>query len=314
MRAGLVRVLVVGLLLPLASSARASPRPSEREDGARGDEPRSPASLVTAAGGHTVLGRGSGSTSVSLVGFTTETVDARREVGGLVLVGLPLDRLAQGSRRTTSAPPTFELAVAREQPFDLALTPRLARASVAAAWRASGLGADDARLDGIVSRARWSAALPEAHLRAMRWDDARLSLYTYSSDTNRLTDSATARVGLEGRLTWRLDRLVYADDEPAIERIRLEHRDARARVAGKVLEALFQWQRAALDLRTLPPTQQGTRDEADVRLRVLEAEAVLDVLTSGWFTTQGPRQAGQRASQGPRSTPYAAPLPAAGEL
>ncbi|HVJ93569.1 MAG TPA: hypothetical protein VM580_27395, partial [Labilithrix sp.] len=40
--------------------------------------------------------------------------------------------------------------------------------------------------------------------------------------------------------------------------------------------ALLHWQRAALDLRSLPPTQQGTRDEADVRLRLMEAEAVLD--------------------------------------
>jgi hypothetical protein len=104
------------------------------------------------------------------------------------------------------------------------------------------------------------------------------------TDTSKLRDSAGANVGFEARLTWRFDRLIYADDEPQFERIRLEQRDARARVGAKVLEALFHWQRAVLDLRTLPPAQQGTRDEADVRLRLMEAEAALDVLTNGWFT------------------------------
>jgi hypothetical protein len=169
-----------------------------------------------------------------------------------------------------------------ETAIELALTPRLARACVDAAWRAAGFSGDEAALDAIISRAHWSAALPEARLRAVRYDDALLSLDT-GTDTSRLRDSAGANLGLEARLTWRLDRLVYSEDEPAFERIRLEHRDARGRLATKVLEALFHWQRAMLDLRTLPPAQVGTRDEADVVLRIMEAEAALDVLTDGWF-------------------------------
>ena len=110
-----------------------------------------------------------------------------------------------------------------------------------------------------------------------------------STDSSRLRDSAGANVGFEARLTWRFDRLIYADDEPAFERIRLDHRDARARIAAKVLDALFHWQRATLDLRTLPPAQQGTRDESDVILRVMEAEAALDVLTNGSFAANRPK-------------------------
>ncbi len=308
MKLGLARVMVLVVLSVLvwAGAARASPprasAANAREDAlADGDVDADDiaSTLLSGSGGRDVVGAARGSIWVSLLGFSRRTLDERQETGGFVLVGLPLDRIARASTRARSLPRaedhldlvTVADAPARgAEPFEIALTPRVARACVTAAWRAAGLGADDARLDAIVSRARWSAVLPEARLRAVRFEDARLSLDT-STDTSRLRDSAGANVGFEARLTWRLDRLLYADDEPSFERIRLEQRDARTRVGARVLEALFHWQRAALDLRTLPPTQLGTRDEADVRLRLIEAEAALDVLTNGWFGTHRPQLA-----------------------
>lgn len=328
------------LLLLVAQSAEASPRrgasldsAQERalEDGDIDEEDiatsplSSLSSLPSATSGTPILGRPHGSTWVSLLGFGRQApLEGRHEIGAFIVVGFPLERFARAAPRPTAAPvaaltPPFDLAsaVARDPamlqrtsstapPFELALTPRFARSCVAAAWRAAGLGADDARLDAIVSRARWSAALPEARLRAVRTDDARLSLdTTTTTDTSRLRDSTGANVGLEARLTWRFDRLLYADDEPAFERIRAERRDARARIGAKVLDALIHWQRAALDLRSLPPSQQGTRDEADVRLRLMEAAAVLDVLTNGWFAAQSARGA-------PLTPEYATPVPIGG--
>lgn len=304
MKPGLYPIVLAGLLflLVMTRSSSASPRQTTTQEDALADgdvDPediavRSPfASVAGATSGRPVLGAPSGSAWISLVGFSRKTIDDRQETGGYLVLGLPLDRFAKANTRVTTVS-----SVEMQQPFELALSPRLARSCVAAAWRAAGIGADEARLDAIVSRARWSAALPEARLRAVRFEDARLSLDT-GTETSKLRDSAGANVGFEARLTWRLDRLLYADDEPAFERIRLEHRDARARIGAKVLEALFHWQRAALDLRSLPPDQQGTRDEADVRLRLMEAEAALDVLTNGWFA----KERGQRP---PR---YAAPVP-----
>lgn len=289
------------------------------------------AAVSGATAGRPVLGARGGSAYLSVVGFSRASLDARRDVGGVVVLGLPFGRVARGGRRMTSPPaPALHaelasagapLAVVRTsaaastgaQPFDLTLTPRLARACVVAAWRAAGLGVDESRLEGIAARARWSALLPEARLRALRSDDSRLSLdTTTASDTSRLRDSAGANVGLEARLTWRFDRLIYAGDEPAFERIRLEHRDARARIGARVLDALFHWQRAALDLRSVPPSEDGTRDEADVALRVMEAEAALDVLTNGWFSAHGPRVPTPHRPSSPPSGD-AAPFPA-GEL
>lgn len=316
-RTPLVFALLASVALVLAAGrARASPLSDAEEEALEDGEVDAEdvavhgpwSSLAKTSAGRPVLGGRFGSTYLSVVGFSRATADDRREIGGLLVLGLPLDRLARGAMRVSPrvpaayAGPEPTLASAREDlrlspaseaasPFELALTPRLARACVGAAWRAAGLGADDARLDAIVSRARWSAVLPEARLRAIRSDDARLSLdTTTSTDTSKIRDSAGANVGFEARLTWHLSRLVYADDEPSFERVRLELRDARTRIGARVLEALFHWQRAALDRETLPPSQRGTRDEADVELRVMEAEAALDVLTNGWFSAHRSRR------------------------
>ena len=261
MKLGLYPVLLtvlVTLLLLLARTAEASPRRGPSFDGAHEDAladgdideediATSPlSSLSSATSGRPIVGRPSGSAWVSLLGFGRQApLQGRHEIGAFIVVGLPLDRFARANTRMTAAPiaalspaldlvpasthgpATLQRASSTEQPFELALTPRFARSCVTAAWRAAGLGADDARL---------------------------------------------------------------------------EHRDARTRIGAKVLDALFHWQRAALDLRSLPPAQQGTRDEADVRLRLMEAAAALDVLTNGWFAAQNTR--------GSQITPeYATPLP-----
>ena len=125
-----------------------------------------------------------------------------------------------------------------------------------------------------------SAALPETRLRALRsFDDRQRS--DVVADQGRTYDTSGANLWLEARLTWRLDRLLYADDEPTLERVRLERQEARARIASHILELLFQWQRARIDLQTSPPR---SRAELEATLRMLESEAALDVATAGWFT------------------------------
>jgi hypothetical protein len=100
-----------------------------------------------------------------------------------------------------------------------------------------------------------------------------------------------ANLVLEGRLTWRLDRTVYAGDEPTLERVRLERAEARAKLAERALQSLFAWARAGLDAREAP---EGSREEAEALLRVAEAAATLDVLTGGWFSDDQARRGGQR--------------------
>jgi hypothetical protein len=175
---------------------------------------------------------------------------------------------------------------------------------VAAAWRASGLGIDDARLDAILSRAKASALLPEMRLRAMRLvDDAAHTTTTVATGEARYYDATGANVWLEARLTWRLDRLLFVEDESSLERVRLERQDARSRLATRALELLFAWQRAQVDRATL---EAGSRERLDATLRAVEAAAALDVLTGGWFTTWR-REVAEKAAQ-PRDD-GGAPLP-----
>jgi hypothetical protein len=157
---------------------------------------------------------------------------------------------------------------------------------VAAAWRSAGLGIDDARIDALIARSRASALLPETRLRAMRlWDDASHATTLATTDNTSYYDAIGANLVLEVRLTWRLDRLLYAGDEPTLERVRLERQDARARVAARTLDALFAWERARV---AAAGAAAGSPEAVESRIRAAEAEATLDVLTGGWFSSRDP--------------------------
>jgi hypothetical protein len=261
---------------------------------------------------HTGAGRqlSSGTTHreswVTIGVFATELRDGSHELGGLLVAGLAFDRVAQGDvHRTLETPIALREAYgsaafalppvppAPAQPLPphatsetpaplkprVVVTAAVARRAVAAAWRASGLGVDDSRIDSMVARARISALLPEARLRAMRVlnDTSKVDAIP---DTTGTYLAVGANLWLEARLTWRLDRVLFADDEPTLERVRIERHDARARLAAKVIDALFLWQRASFRADS---AVAGTQEATDAGLQAAEAEATLDVLTGGWF-------------------------------
>jgi hypothetical protein len=246
-----------------------------------------------------------GESWVTLGGFATELRDGSREVGAMLVVGLAFDRIALGDAHRTydsprelptalvpgfdgdppvppaaSQPPAVpdpELDVLRVPPR---VTPTVARKAVVAAWRASGLGIDDARIDSMVARSRASALLPETRLRAMRVlnDTSKVDAIP---DTTGTYLAVGANLWLEARLTWRLDRLLFANDEPTLERVRLERHDARARLATKVIDVLFAWQRALVRAESSRPE---SKEAVEAELSAAESEATLDVLTAGWFS------------------------------
>jgi hypothetical protein len=191
------------------------------------------------------------------------------ETGVVAQLTIPWDRIA---KRPPLAEGPTRVVTAR----GFSLSSWLARQVVRATWATSGLGTDDAHLDAMIRRARLSALLPEVRVRAARTDDAREAQSDVTDDTARTSATLGARFYMEGRLTWRLDRLAFADEEPGVERIRLERVELRSRLALRALEALFAWQRAELDARD--------GDSAEAALRLLEAETTLDVLTGGWFS------------------------------
>jgi hypothetical protein len=180
-----------------------------------------------------------------------------------------------------SAPPRLAIPVA--------VTAIVARAAVDAALRKARLVDPEARADAMASRARTASALPELRLRAARIVDDGQSLSPTAYDPSRIIATGGTSVRLEARATWRLDRLVFADEEVALEHLRQRRIEARARLVERVLGQLFAWQRA----RALEEDPGASPEEhLAASLRVLEAEAELDLLTGGWFTEWAAKNAG----------------------
>jgi hypothetical protein len=183
--------------------------------------------------------------------------------GALLQISTPL----VGGPQVREAP-----ALARE----IQLTTALGKRTVQMALKAAGL-TDSTNLDELAASSRMAAWIPETRFRVARSEDDR----SEDGASDRVVSVARDRWLWEGRVSWRLDHIVYSGEEPALERLRLEHAEARARVAHRALEALFAWERARLDA--------GPGDSLEAQLRLREAECTLDALTGGWFgrrTTQ----------------------------
>jgi len=247
-------------------------------------------------------------TWVSLLAFTSQFPTGAHEVGAGVVLGIAFDKIAQGSSHVARERPPSFLADGptpspspspREPPPSvpaMSLDGALARGAVRAAWRTAGIEVTDVRVDEMIARARRSASLPEVRLRALRVLNSGEDV-TYVDASGHVYDTVGANLSLEARLTWRLDRLIFADDEPTLERVRLERQEARGRLGTHVLELLFAWQRALLDLDT---SAAGSRSEMEAMLRRWESEVALDVLTSGWFGAQAAVRNAGKASGGGR--------------
>jgi hypothetical protein len=154
---------------------------------------------------------------------------------------------------------------------------------VRAALRVRGALRADDRLDGLAARSRASSALPELTLRAVRSTDQSLRLSPSGTLVNDYTQTGGAGLSLEARATWKLDRLVFADEELRVERLRAQRERSSERVVASVLKLLFTWHRARAHL-----SDPDLTPEEQLRLEVeqLEAEAALDVLTDGLFSSE----------------------------
>jgi hypothetical protein len=127
--------------------------------------------------------------------------------------------------------------------------------------------------------------LPELVLRAARSTDQTLRLSPTATDAAvyDYTQTGGADLLLEARATWTLDRLVFADEELGVERLRLDHARSEAQLVDRIVALVFDWERARQVLAT-PDAEPEARLKAE--LDELQAEATLDVLTDGWFSAE----------------------------
>jgi hypothetical protein len=232
------------------------------------------------------------------LGIRAETSAVRSEVAGFVGLSVPLDHLAAPRRFVAAeAEPRVPAAAvvpaetppasprpAEPRPFGVrplpaSLLSALARGALVAARRAELAPERERALDGLSSRARLSALLPEVRFRAARTRDETLRLTPTTDDPYRFSLAGGDAVVLEGAATFRLSRLLFADEELAVERLRLERERVGERRLARVLERVLAWHVALVRLSTAVDATERARF-----LLELEAASVeLDVLTAGWF-------------------------------
>jgi hypothetical protein len=229
--------------------------------------------------------------------------DDLAERAAWVTLNVPFDRLARPrllSTATTPTPPKIELPIAEAQnaagttPTPSATASLLTFAQLQifadfsgratrAALALAGTAAERRRLDGLASRSRASALLPELRLRAVRNTDQALRLTPVTDDPYRVTQADGAGTVLEASVTFRLDRLVFASAELVVERLRQQAGEERLELERRVTTTLL----ALLRARSLA-CLDGVSEEAHALqvITLLQLFTELDLLTGGWFREQ----------------------------
>ncbi|HVY30730.1 MAG TPA: hypothetical protein VHB79_29425 [Polyangiaceae bacterium] len=231
----------------------------------------------------------------------------RAEQSAWLMLTVPFDRLAAPRAVTASvpaAPPSIAPQGAAASPPSTApnatasepLAPSLGfkelvafsdftRRAIAAALAAAGAGADRGRLDSLSSRAKASALLPELRLRIVRNTDQALRWVPTTDDPYRVTQADGAGLILEAGAVFRLDRLVFAHEELAVERLRQRAAEERLKLEAHVAQSLLELLRARQLACSLDPNDPGRIGHV---LKLLELFELLDSLTAGWFAGQAP--------------------------
>lgn len=242
-----------------------------------------------------VDGAAHGSLWISFQATFVRNDQGQNDFAALALLGVPLERVQRSRERAlvfaehpgaAEAPsaPSPKPEVSNDKPMEKApqlVTPQMARSAVAAALEHAGLETSTSRVDRLAMRSRNSSLLPELRLRVTRQLDDSQVLSPTEYDPDRVTATVKASWWFEARATFRLDKLVFADEEVALERMRDERIEAGKKLRERILTLLFSWQKAQR-VRDDPAADPDAQMKAG--LEIIEAEVTLDVLTGGWFS------------------------------
>jgi len=185
------------------------------------------------------------------------------------------------TKASAGVDPAQQLGASQQRsPLHWQLSVAFVQAAVRAALSAHKAAEHDARLSSLRTRSRSSAALPELRLGAGRATDRSIRLSPTIDDPYRYTEAGGADLWLEARLSWRLDRLLFAREELAIERLHDAHQQLKWKRALAVVDALFAWQKALVEAEDPASSLQ---EQVLAGLRAARQAALVDALTGGWF-------------------------------
>ena len=271
--------------------------------------------------GHATVGRGTARSSpggqawVSLAGFSRETIAGQREIGGLVVVGLPLDRFARVARAIgRDVEPV--IGSRSRTPSRTWCSPRSPRSRRSASHRGSRARPSRPRGGRPGSATTTLVSMPSSlALAGAACCPRRACARSATTPRRSMRSRASTRIACAtppartsaSRHGSRGASIACCTRRTSPRSSACASSDTtRARASpGRVLEALFHWHRAWLELRwaqaasrdAREPPNRPSRDETESALRVMEAEATLDVLTAGWFTASRARFAVTRADR-----------------
>lgn len=156
----------------------------------------------------------------------------------------------------------------------------LLRTAIEQAERAAGLGASMRRLSALGRRSRWSGLSPELRLRGALGIDQTRSIDSAGivPGDETLRDASDSLV--EIRLTFHLERLLFAGQEVALERARQQLLAERTELHAAVGRELLAYRRA---LQRLEDEELLDEDRADFEFDAERARLALFLLTDGWF-------------------------------
>jgi hypothetical protein len=120
------------------------------------------------------------------------------------------------------------------------------------------------------TRSRWSAALPILSVHGSRdvnWQEG-------SSSSHSSVGAIDRAQGVDVRLTWRLDRLLFDPDEPRLFDAEQKARKARVTLDQEVARSYFLWRKAVA----------ARPAGADLTFAEGETFAQVDAFTGGWLT------------------------------
>jgi hypothetical protein len=201
----------------------------------------------------------------------------------LLLAVPPLVAPPAASAPASVATPPADPAGARAESHRVLVLVAAADPPIAEVQRAAAEhdGVDPERLRTWVARPRSAHWLPRLSVEASRTErDTRVVGVTGTVESDYLRVNPSTQYGI--RLSWDLDQLVFARDEPAAawtaSRL-IDRREERVRRATKLY---FQRRRLLVQLALEPPREP--RERADRENQVDEITAELDELTGGLFS------------------------------
>jgi hypothetical protein len=145
----------------------------------------------------------------------------------------------------------------------------IVRAAIRRAVERAGLSDDPTR--DLITRSRAAGLMPHLSVRVLRGFGSSATQTAQPIERSTYDDSW----GMDVRVSFALDRLVFDGIEVTAARMRLERFERRVALERDVIEALAALQRASLSLAGSP---EGHPDHPRVAVEVERARAALEVL------------------------------------